>query len=413
MYRLVEALYDKVKGVWEERFEERYGFWRGFVDGVVERYLDCGVFRGGLGRVWCPSCQAEYLVACSCRGRGLCPSCGAKRAAEFTALLCDEVLEPVGHFMWTFTLPRMLRPYFLRHRELLGRLYRAAYETVQELMAEAASGVDGFRTGMVASVHVCGDLLSLNPHVHALASRGGWGPDGSWTPVPFVDERYAELLFRRKVLDLLKDEGLLSEEREQLLLSWRHRTGFSADASVKVEPEDSAAVKRLARYILRPPVSLGRMAWDQGSHEVVYTRKARNGQPGASEQMDALDFLARLIAYIPKPRQQTVFYYAWYSNVSRGRRRKGRDPELETHAANEEFDGLSPAERQARRRAWARLIKLVYETDPLECPRCGATMRVLSVITRPQMIDKILDHLASRGIEPGRGPPGETVAGTG
>jgi hypothetical protein len=50
---------------------------------------------------------------------------------------------------------------------------------VQELMEEAAIGVDGFRTGMVASVHLCGDLLSLNPHVHALAPRGGWAPDGS------------------------------------------------------------------------------------------------------------------------------------------------------------------------------------------------------------------------------------------
>jgi len=380
------------------------------VDGVVQRYLDCGVFRAGLARIWCESCQAEFLVACSCRGRGFCPSCGAKRAAEFTALLCDEVLEPVGHFMWTFTLPKMLRPYFLRHRELLGKLCRAAYETVQELMASAAIGVEGFRTGMVASVHLCGDLLSLNPHVHALAPRGGWTPDGSWAPVPFVDERCAELLFRKKVLELLKDEGLLSEEREQLLLSWRHRTGFSADASVKVEPEDEAALKRLARYILRPPVSLQRMAWEEGSDEVAYTRKARKGQPGASEHIDALDFLARVIAYIPEPRRQTVFYYAWYSNVSRGRRRKGRDPELETHVENDEIDGLSSAERQARRRAWARLIRLVYETDPLDCPRCGSRMRVLAVITEPRVIDRILDHLASRGIEPGRGPPANLAA---
>ena len=104
MYRLVEAHYDEVKGVWEERFEERYGFWRRFVDGVVQRYLDCGVFRSGFARVWCESCQAEYLVACSCRGRGFCSSCGAKRAAELSALLCDEVLEPVCHRMWTLTL---------------------------------------------------------------------------------------------------------------------------------------------------------------------------------------------------------------------------------------------------------------------------------------------------------------------
>ena len=228
--------------------------------------------------------------------------------------------------------------------------------------------------------------------------------------MPFVDERCAELVFRKKVLDLLKDEGLLSEDREQLLLSWRHQTGFSADASVKVEPEDSAAVKRLARYILRPPVSLERMAWEEGSDEVVYTRKTSNGQPGASEHMDALDFLARVIAYIPEPRRQTMRYYGFYSNVSRGRRRKGRDPELETHLADDDLDGMSPAERQARRRAWARLIRLVYEVDPLECPRCGATMRVLSVITQPEVVDKILDHLASKGIEPGRGPPGKPAA---
>ena len=51
LFRLVDSLYDRVKGVWEERFERAYGFWRGLVDEVVERYLDCGVsgkwFRKG------------------------------------------------------------------------------------------------------------------------------------------------------------------------------------------------------------------------------------------------------------------------------------------------------------------------------------------------------------------------------
>jgi len=107
-------------------------------------------------------------------------------------LVGDRKQRQVAAEMWTFTIPKMLRPYFLRHRELLGSLCRAAYETVQELMASAAIGVDGLRTGMVAVVHPCGDLLTLNPHVHALAPRGGWAPDGSWVPVPFVDERCAE-----------------------------------------------------------------------------------------------------------------------------------------------------------------------------------------------------------------------------
>jgi hypothetical protein len=39
---LLESLYDTVKGVWEERFESRYGFWRGRWDEVVARHLDYG-----------------------------------------------------------------------------------------------------------------------------------------------------------------------------------------------------------------------------------------------------------------------------------------------------------------------------------------------------------------------------------
>ena len=44
LYRLVEANYDEVRGQWEESFEGRHGFWRGFVDEQVRRYLDCGLF---------------------------------------------------------------------------------------------------------------------------------------------------------------------------------------------------------------------------------------------------------------------------------------------------------------------------------------------------------------------------------
>jgi hypothetical protein len=54
-------------------------------------------------------------VAFSCKGRGLCPSCGAKRAAELAAFLSDEVVEEVGHARWVFTVPKMLWGEPLRH----------------------------------------------------------------------------------------------------------------------------------------------------------------------------------------------------------------------------------------------------------------------------------------------------------
>ncbi len=53
----------------------------------------------------------------------------------------------------------------------------------------------------------------------------------------------------------------------------------------------------------------------------------------------------------------------------------------------------SPSAGAARRR-WAALIKRVWQVDPLQCPRCGSTMKIISFIepTQPDVIQKILTH---------------------
>jgi hypothetical protein len=42
LWGLLDTLYQRVKGSWEELFERKYGFWRGLADEAVARYLDCG-----------------------------------------------------------------------------------------------------------------------------------------------------------------------------------------------------------------------------------------------------------------------------------------------------------------------------------------------------------------------------------
>jgi len=204
LYQLLEAHYETVKGLWEERFERRYGFWRGFYDTAVARYLDCGLFESGFARVRCTRCPNEFLVAFSCKGRGLCPSCGAKRAAIFSDMLHSQLLADVAHAQWVFSIPKMLRPYFLHHRELLGEMARLAYDTVREMMATAVD-VPHARPGLVGVIQTFSSSLKWNPHIHSIASRGVWTPDGEWMPVAYVDEHQAELLFRHKLLTLLRD----------------------------------------------------------------------------------------------------------------------------------------------------------------------------------------------------------------
>ena len=121
LYRLVEAHHGDVRDTWEDRFEGYCGFWWGVTDKVVAAYLDCGTLDNGFARVRCGACRAEFLVTLSCKGRRLCPSWAAKRAAALAAFLREEVLADVAHAaQWVFSIPKMLRPYFLHHLAATG-----------------------------------------------------------------------------------------------------------------------------------------------------------------------------------------------------------------------------------------------------------------------------------------------------
>ncbi len=74
-------------------------------------------------------------------------------------------------------------------------------------------------------------------------------------PYPLYRHPAAEPLFRSQVVAFLKAEGLLTEQRIELLDSWQH-SGFSVHNSVTLQPESHDEVERLARDLLHPPVSL-------------------------------------------------------------------------------------------------------------------------------------------------------------
>ncbi len=44
------------------------------------------------------------------------------------------------------------------------------------------------------------------------------------------------------------------------------------------------------------------------------------------------------------------------------------------------------------RASWARLIRKVFEVDPLLC-KCGAEMKIIAVLTDPKVVDRIILHL--------------------
>ena len=77
LYQLVEQHYPTFRDLRAEAGRPLPGY----VQQEFDAYLKCGRLEEGFLRVRCEHCRAEKLVAFSCKKRGFCPSCGARRMA--------------------------------------------------------------------------------------------------------------------------------------------------------------------------------------------------------------------------------------------------------------------------------------------------------------------------------------------
>ena len=192
------------------------------------------------------------------------------------------------------------------------------------------------------------------------------------------------------------------------LLSWRH-SGFSVHGAVRARDRLSAA--RLGRYMIRCPLALKRLSWNEDNAEVRYTARPsrRSGPRPATACWDVLEFIARVVDHIPEPSQRMTRYWGWYANAVRGKRRKVDEEEPASTRPTPE-DTCRRLQPPQSRLSWAKLIKRVYEVDPLLCPFCGADMRVLTFITDFATARAIRRSLKLPAQEPeplAHGPPHE------
>ena len=85
-------------------------------------------------RLRCGDCGHEKLVAFSCKRRGFCPSCGARRMAETGAHLVDHVIPQVPVRQWVLSFPIPLRIVFAAHPQLLTPVLQIIPRVITRLL---------------------------------------------------------------------------------------------------------------------------------------------------------------------------------------------------------------------------------------------------------------------------------------
>jgi hypothetical protein len=295
-------------------------------------YLRCGILAHGFARARCGDCGAERLVAFSCKGRGVCPSCNTRRMVEVAAQLSDHVLPPLPVRQWVFSLPKRLRPFLPGDPSLTGAVLRILLRAIRTLLLKHCPGAPAqAQLGAVSFLHRFGS--SLNPHFHfhivVLDGLCAEDDDGSIRFHPASDlgskdiQRLQQTL-RCRTLRLFLRRGLLDEPTVENMLTWQAAGGFSLDASVRFSGTDRAGRERLLRYCARPPFALERLRIERASP----VRSAGAGSDCAGEirhvlyqpprptpdgrtllVLSPLHFLAALARLIPPPRVHRHRYH--------------------------------------------------------------------------------------------------------
>jgi hypothetical protein len=318
------------------------------------------------------------------------------------------------------------------------------------------------QTGSLTVVQRFGSSLNLNVHFHVIVMDGVYAeqPDGNllFHPMPAPSDEDIARVARavcRKVTRYLgrltgedKDDQLTLDhlanasvqglvvtgprrgcrvlrmggtgaDAEAAILGKRcaEVAGFNVHANVRVGANDRDGLEHLCRYLARPPIANERLqelpdgrlalrfkqAWRDGTTHIVFTPH---------------ELIEKLIPMIPRPRCHLVRYHGILGPAAKDRAKvvptapgaiapdtAGADVAGADKAGEGESRDIDIREMpRVSRLPWAILLKRVFMTDALRCPRCQGHMKILAAITKPEAIRKILDHLEIPSEAPRRAP---------
>jgi hypothetical protein len=304
--------------------------------------------------VRCQACDDEILVAFSCKRRGICPSCTARRMADTAAHLVDRVLPQAPYRQWVLSVPKSLRLRLARDpawTSWVGGLVVRAIAAWQRRVARAR----GNRTPLtraITFVQRVGGLLNLNVHFHLVVPDGVFVEDGGsltlvMLPVPSntdvlaILDRIMRRIARRLAneaendLDEAPAPDVFAQVQAEAAATWRSPAiastsirgserlrawcdGFSLHAAVVIADHDRDALERLCRYGARPSIAQDRLAWT-AEGRISYKLKRPWPDGRTHLVMEPVAFLRRLVGIIPPPRRHLVRYAGVFGPASKHR----------------------------------------------------------------------------------------------
>lgn len=393
-------------------------------------YLECGILSYGFARARC-ECGHEFLVAFSCKGRGICPSCNTRHMAETAAHLVDHVFPKVPVRQWVLSLPKRLRYYLYHDPKIASKVLKIFLDEIykqlkQQFNIPLESQV---KLGGVSFIHRFGASLNVHLHFHCIVIEGLFISDSNgslrFRSINNITEKDIKEVQKRvqlRVLKGFKRWKFLKDYEVENMKAWQGGGGFSVDGSVKLHKNDCKGLERLLRYCARPIFASEKL--QQLSNNLLIYKpdkqwKSSNGQSYAQHPitLSPIEFIEKIATLVPPPRIHRHRYFGvlapnspYREQVTSHASQSLDDGSITTtdslkETTIESDDSSSTKKSSSSHYLWAILIARIYAVFPLICPDCGGQMKIIAFIREKPIIQKILNSIDEPTKPPVLSPP--------
>ena len=282
-----------------------------YYDTLVAKMLDCGnPDKMGYIEYRCHQCgQGNHVVSMSCKS-SLCLRCAKVHVDTWVSQVSQALHEGVIYRPIILTVPAMFRtPFYQNAEALLGALMRCSAQCLNDFYSEVRGKV--LKGGYITVVHTHGRNGQYHPHVHVLATSGGYDVEAeSWEHLSFLPYDLLRHKWPWHLMTLFR-KTLSSETIEPLvdLCFRKYPNGLVSRVQRGQVPSPyQSLASYVAKYVVSPPISVRRIDRYDGGR-VTYHYRSHRTERTPHETVDVLTFIGRMIQHTRPKGFKRIRYY--------------------------------------------------------------------------------------------------------
>jgi hypothetical protein len=271
-----------------------------YYDSLIDKMLNCGnPDKMGYIEYHCAHCgQGKPLVSMSCKS-SLCLRCAKVYVDNWVAQVSKMLHEGVIYRHIVLTVPAVLRTSFYRNAPvLLSPFMQCGVRCLDDVFSRRSGRP--LKGGYPVVVQTHGRNGQYNPHLHIIATSGGLDMQtNEWVHLDYLPYPMLRKKWQWYVLTMLR-QTLKTKEINRLveLCYTRYQNGFVTNGQKGDVPSRYESLARyLAKYVVRPPISLRRIDGDDGQR-VTYHYHSHKSERVERETVEVYTFIGRMMQHV-------------------------------------------------------------------------------------------------------------------